>query len=236
MSSHEKAHLNSKLAISYSNSIIGTGYLAYRDLGSLINQYVTGRKALDYGCGRGRSSHFLSKHNFEVEAIDICSDMIEQASKQYSSVNFRVVNGFQSECTDNSFDLILSQLLLVEINSQTKIMAMLSEQYRVLKPGGILIHTTASEALLHHKWLSIKVDYPQNNQVKNGEAGRIKLVNRNLELKSYYWSENVLRENFKAAGFELLTLHQPLGHQEDPYHWKSELKISPYLIFVLKKP
>ena len=36
--------------------ITGTPYLAYRDLASLLTQYVNGTVALDYGCGSGEST------------------------------------------------------------------------------------------------------------------------------------------------------------------------------------
>ena len=37
----------------------GTYYLAFRDLPALIRRYNHGRRALDFGCGTGRSTRFL---------------------------------------------------------------------------------------------------------------------------------------------------------------------------------
>jgi len=37
----------------------GTYYLAYRDLPKIISTHVKGRKAIDFGCGAGRSTRFL---------------------------------------------------------------------------------------------------------------------------------------------------------------------------------
>ena len=34
-------------------------YLAYRDLTEIISDHVDGNKALDFGCGTGRSTRFL---------------------------------------------------------------------------------------------------------------------------------------------------------------------------------
>ncbi len=36
-----------------------TYYLAYCDLPAIMADYVTGAKALDFGCGTGRSTRFL---------------------------------------------------------------------------------------------------------------------------------------------------------------------------------
>ena len=43
----------------------GTYYLAYRDLPGIIFDHVKGRKALDFGCGTGRSTRFLQKIGFD---------------------------------------------------------------------------------------------------------------------------------------------------------------------------
>ena len=222
-------------ALAYSNSMVGTGYLAYRDLEILIKDYVRGKNVLDYGCGRGRSSRFLSSLGFEVDAIDTCSHMVEQAKKQCKKIRYRPVEAFQANYPANSFDFILAQLVLVEIRNKWDLKAMLKEQFEALKPGGILIHTTVSDDFLKHSWSTIDTDYPGNEKIKNGQAGRIKLINRNLELDSFCWQEAFLRSSFKKTGFEVLILHRPLGHNNDPYQWGSEATESPYFVFVLKR-
>ena len=39
--------------------IEGTYYLAFRDLPEILAAHVSGRRALDFGCGAGRSTRFL---------------------------------------------------------------------------------------------------------------------------------------------------------------------------------
>jgi SAM-dependent methyltransferase len=56
----------------------GTYYLAYRDLPEIIFEHVKGRKAIDFGCGTGRSTKFLQKLGFEV-GVDIAEDMLKKA-------------------------------------------------------------------------------------------------------------------------------------------------------------
>lgn len=48
-----------------------TYYLAYRDLPAIISEYVAGTRALDFGCGTGRSSRFLQKLGFDVIGVDV---------------------------------------------------------------------------------------------------------------------------------------------------------------------
>ena len=40
----------------YKNPIRGTGYLAFRDIPTILKMYGNYHNALDFGCGAGRSS------------------------------------------------------------------------------------------------------------------------------------------------------------------------------------
>lgn len=53
-----------------------TYYLGYRDLPLLIDRYVTGKRAVDYGCGTGRSTRFLKDLGFETIGVDISEEML----------------------------------------------------------------------------------------------------------------------------------------------------------------
>jgi ubiquinone/menaquinone biosynthesis C-methylase UbiE len=57
----------------------GTYYLAFRDLPALIRRYNHGRRALDFGCGTGRSTRFLRNLGLEVIGVDISQAMLDQA-------------------------------------------------------------------------------------------------------------------------------------------------------------
>ena len=57
----------------------GTYYLAFRDLPSIFAEYVSGKRALDFGCGTGRSTRFLRSLGFEAVGIDISSPMLDKA-------------------------------------------------------------------------------------------------------------------------------------------------------------
>jgi SAM-dependent methyltransferase len=54
----------------------GTYYLAYRDLPAIIGAHVSGRRAVDFGCGTGRSTRFLRSLGFDAVGLDIAADMI----------------------------------------------------------------------------------------------------------------------------------------------------------------
>lgn len=55
----------------------GTYYLAFRDLPSIFAEHVTGKRALDFGCGAGRSIRFLRGLGFDVVGVDISRPMLD---------------------------------------------------------------------------------------------------------------------------------------------------------------
>jgi 2-polyprenyl-3-methyl-5-hydroxy-6-metoxy-1,4-benzoquinol methylase len=69
----------------------GTYYLAYRDLPEIIATHVNGRKAIDFGCGTGRSTRFLKKIGFNVIGIDIAEEMIQKARELDPYGDYRLV-------------------------------------------------------------------------------------------------------------------------------------------------
>jgi ubiquinone/menaquinone biosynthesis C-methylase UbiE len=87
----------------------GTYYLAYPDLPAIIAKYVTGREALDFGCGTGRSTRFLKDLGFNASGIDISRSMIKLAKNVDPGGSYRLVDdGDVSAFETSSFDLVLS--------------------------------------------------------------------------------------------------------------------------------
>jgi SAM-dependent methyltransferase len=63
VNSYEDLHrANSYATLEFAN----TYYLAYRDLPAILTEHVTGMRALDFGCGTGRSTRFLRKLGLHV--------------------------------------------------------------------------------------------------------------------------------------------------------------------------
>jgi ubiquinone/menaquinone biosynthesis C-methylase UbiE len=119
-----------------------TYYLAYRDLPDIISRHVTGKRALDFGCGTGRSSRFLKRLGFNVTGIDISMDMLDIARNLDLSGDYQLVSdGNYSHLGINKFDLVQSIFTFDNIpgwENRTNILAGLRDLSRTYS-GPILI-------------------------------------------------------------------------------------------------
>src|ERR1044071_9642909 len=87
----------------------GTYYLAFRDLPGLIHRYSYGHRALDFGCGAGRSTRFLRDLGLEVTGVDISQAMLDQARALDPSGEYHLVrDSIGGEFATCSLDVILA--------------------------------------------------------------------------------------------------------------------------------
>ncbi|WP_040482116.1 class I SAM-dependent methyltransferase [Luminiphilus syltensis] len=102
-------------------------------------------KILDMGCAVGHSTlpYASSFPDAEVHAIDVAAPMLRHAHARASAmqlpVHFSQQNAESTHYADNSFDLVVSHILLHETSSAA-IKNIIGECYRVLKPGGLMLH------------------------------------------------------------------------------------------------
>ncbi len=99
-------------------------------------------KVLEIACGKGLTSIYLAKkYDCQVVGIDILEKSIEKArfaakSKGVSHlVSFHQGDAQKLQFSDNEFDIILAQAVLVLVQHKSKV---IREATRVLKPGGLL--------------------------------------------------------------------------------------------------
>lgn len=100
---------------------------------------------LDLGCAVGHSTlpYTVQFPDAEVWAIDLGASLLRYASARAkaleATVHFAQQNAEKTEFGNNSFDLIVSHILLHEIPGSAR-NRVFAESYRLLKPGGMMIH------------------------------------------------------------------------------------------------
>lgn len=215
--------------------ITGTQYLAFRDIKQLIQKYVKGKETLDYGCGCGKSTMFLKTLGLNVSGVDINKDMIRHAAKEDINGNYAVITSGNISAYDNSYDLVFSSWVMMEISSKSELMKIGQEIYRVLKPNGIFIMIVCNENTYNRDWLTENTEFEENRELSSGSRVKILFKDLNLSIYDYFWSDEDYWTIIRQSNMQLLETHSPLGDVADGYDWRLEKSISPVTIYVAQK-
>jgi SAM-dependent methyltransferase len=231
---------NQTRAESYSKlEFPNTYYLAYRDLPDIISKHVTGNHAIDFGCGTGRSSRFLKQLGFDVIGIDISKDMLEIARNLDLSGDYQLVlNGKYDHLGLNQFDLVQSIFTFDNIPGWTNRTNILKGLRDLMKPTGKMICLDSTPELYVNEWASFTTKkFPENWTAKTGDIVHdIMLdVEDRRPVKDIFWSMEDYNKLFNLAGLKIELTYKPLGYNNEPFDWKSEKEIAPWMIFILNK-
>jgi SAM-dependent methyltransferase len=230
----------------------GTYYLAFRDLPELITGHVCGRRALDFGCGTGRSTRFLVSLGFRAIGVDIAPQMIARAraidpagdyrpsqpplSRETGRGESEERDGTLGQFDDQSFDLVLAAFTFDNIPTRTRKVELFSELRRKLAPGGRIVNLVSSPEIYWHEWASFSTrEFPENRSAGRGDEVRIivtALEDRRPAV-DILWPDEAYRDVYAAARLQVLQVHKPLGRKDEPYEWISETTIAPWSIYLL---
>ena len=117
-------------------------------INNVIRKYyseLNPQRILDLGCSVGHSTlpYATEYKNAEVWGIDLGASLLRYASARAKAlnkkVNFAQQNAEKTDFEASSFDLVVSHILLHEIPSGAR-KKVFAESYRLLKPGGIMVH------------------------------------------------------------------------------------------------
>lgn len=216
-----------------------TYYLAYRDLPEIIRSHVRGDRALDFGCGAGRSTRFVADLGFNTTGIDISEAMIAKAHEMDPQGDYRQIeDGDFSELGDNSFDLVTSIFTFDNIPTFENKVRLFIGLSRLLKPEGRLLSLVSTPEMYTHEWASFSTrDYLENRKACCG--GIVKIVNTDsgnpTAVDDILWPDENYREVYGQAGLEIDGLYKPLGKEVEPFEWVNEERIAPWVIYVLRR-
>jgi ubiquinone/menaquinone biosynthesis C-methylase UbiE len=100
-----------------------------------------GSKVLDVGCGTGAMAAELIRHGYEVWGLDIAEAMVRYVQERFGQGGFRVGDIENIPFADNTFDTVVCLGVLEYLDADDPA---LREVWRVLKPGGRAVLSTAS--------------------------------------------------------------------------------------------
>ena len=216
----------------------GTYFLAFRDLPALLRKHVTGRVALDFGCGAGRSTRFLRDLGYDVLGVDISAEMLERARRQDPRGRYELVgDGDLSRLAGASFDLILAAFTFDNIPTLERKQELLRALATLLAPAGRFLNLVSDPAIYVHEWASFSTrDFPENRLAKSGDRVRIVMLDvpDRRPVEDVVCTDADYRRMYARAGLALLETHRPLGRPDDGMPWVSETTVAPWSIYVLQ--
>ena len=214
----------------------GTYYLAFRDLPGLFRKYVRGTRALDFGCGTGRSSRFLESQGFRTIGVDISAAMLEEARRRAPQGDYRLVTARSiGELTDR-FDLALAAFTFDNIPTNEAKVEALTTLRGLLAPRGSVVSVVSSPAIYRHEWASFSTkDFPENQHARDGDIVRIIMLDvpDRRPIDDVLCSDNQHRELFARAGLVVKEMIEPLATGSEPIAWVSETDTAPWSVYVL---
>lgn len=215
----------------------GTYYLAFRDIPGLLCAHTAGGRALDFGCGTGRSSRFLKEQGFEVVGVDISDAMLAHARARDSEGTYRLVpDGDLTSLEPGTFDLVFSAFTFDNVPGREARAGLFQQIAGLLSPGGRMVNLVSAPEIYRHEWTSFSTrDFAENQIAQGGDRVRIVMldVEDRRPVEDVLWTEADYRALYEAAGLQVIELHRPLGTADDPFEWVSETETSPWAIYVL---
>lgn len=119
---------------------------AYQKKLEITRRYFTPEsEVLELGCGTGSTAIAHAPHVKRIKAVDISAKMLEIAKGKAESAGVRNIAFEQStvdafSAPDASFDVVLALSVLHLLEDKEAAMAKI---YRLLKPGGVFVTSTA---------------------------------------------------------------------------------------------
>ena len=236
MSHSNRSHDYGAFATAYAQlELTDTYYLAYRDLPGLFRKHVKGARALDHGCGAGRSTRFLKRCGFDAVGVDPSSDMVAQALSKDPGGTYFKIDGLKLPFRDKEFPFVFQSIVLMEVGSRNEIVRMLREIHRVLNDDGILILITDSPESYSNDSASFVRSFPENRNLTSGRQAVTVVRGSNIRFMDYLWTVEDCLGFFREAGFSVEEQLRPLATGDEPFKWYSETKDPWWDIYVLHK-
>jgi len=216
----------------------GTYALVFQNLPSLVRTHVHGNRAIDFGCGTGRSTRFLASLGLEVLGLDISAEMIARARARDPRGAYQVLaDGDLAALPGSSVDLVLAAFTFDNIPGFERKVLLFSQLRRLLRPGGRLVNIVSTPEIYTHEWVTFTTRaFPENRTARTGDIVRIITTEYDdpRPVEDILWPDNAYRAVYRNAGLQPERTERPLATGDEGIAWVTETHLAPWAIYVLR--
>jgi SAM-dependent methyltransferase len=217
----------------------GTYYLAFRDIPVLLGAHVRGTRAVDFGCGTGRSTRFLRDLGFHTVGIDIAKPMLALARERDPQGDYRLVPADAPPALEREgYDVAFAAFTFDNVPTTAKKVELFDALVASLAPRGRIVIIVSDPAIYRHEWASFSTrDFPENHRARDGEVVRCVMLDvpDRRPVDDILCTPETYRAIFARCGLRVVEEHRPLGRADEPYAWVSETAVPPWTIYVLAR-
>jgi len=227
----------------------GSIWLIYKHAELALRKWVSpqlSNRVLDWGCGAGKSTLWLESLNLfsDIEGADLNEPMINLCRNTNPQGKYILASGGKLSIEYGlRYDVVLSISVLIEIPTMSIMRDYAAEAFRVLKPGGLVVMTSATEDSHDPENKYVSFSYlptnpekdPRNKHLKSGDTVEVQ-TRQGLTIKDVYWSRKDYEYAFTSCGFQVLEVTRTWGDKSDPFEWDCEVRVPSDYVIVLRKP
>ena len=124
-----------------------------------------GEKILDLGCGTGHLTNLIAASGADVTGIDMSSQMIDDARKNYHNLKFLIGDATNFNF-DEKFHSVFSNAVLHWIKEKEKVLKCV---YNTLTPGGKFVAELGGKNNIHRVESAIRTELIKRGYIRNAE-------------------------------------------------------------------
>jgi len=238
--SFRNVYQDARRAEAYATLELGDTYhLAFRDLPALLATHATGRRALDFGCGTGRSTRFLEGLGYDTLGVDIAPEMLAIAVQRDPRGRYlRLPEGDCRPLAGAAFDVVLCAFPFDNIPSRALKLRILTDLRALLPPTAVVVNLVSSPAIYVNEWASFSTrEFLEANR-RAGTGDVVRIVTTTIpdarSCDDVLFPEEAYRSLHTEAGFDTLEVRKPVARGDEGYAWKAEVHTAPWHLHVLR--
>jgi ubiquinone/menaquinone biosynthesis C-methylase UbiE len=195
--------------------IVGSDTLAFQLVAERIASLKPIGLALDLGCGAGRSTRFLKRLGLNSVGVDASEAMIVEARRSDPDGAYHLIEPNASlPFADETFELLISSWVIVEICEMSRLLNFVMEATRVLSRTGTAFIVANTPEFYAGRWVSCEVDFPENKPpLRSGQVVKARLTPENVVVTDTYWSDEDYQRVFTQSGLTVVRAWKPIASQ-----------------------